>query len=112
MSRDHWWKVTTLTTASTQRSVTQKFRSLMECRSAVYGIREFKRLRRLLRRKRHIRIELSVSLSVLRLLMFVSLYETGEVHFCLLGTNDFHVKAESKNFTAACVLALSSEPRI
>ena len=33
--------------------------------------------------------------------MFVTLYETGEGHFCLLGTNSFHVKAENERFTAA-----------
>ena len=33
--------------------------------------------------------------------MFVTEYETGEVHFCLLGTNGFHVKAENEKFTAA-----------
>ena len=33
--------------------------------------------------------------------MFVTLYETGEVHFCLFGTNGFHVKAENENFVAS-----------
>ena len=28
-------------------------------------------------------------------------YKTGKVHFCLLGTNDFHVKAKNERFTAA-----------
>ena len=32
--------------------------------------------------------------------MFVTLYETGEVHFRLLGTNDFHVKADNESFYA------------
>ena len=32
--------------------------------------------------------------------MFVALYETGEVHFCLFGTNGFHVKAETQKFIA------------
>ena len=31
--------------------------------------------------------------------MHVTLYETREVHFCLFGTNGFHVKVE--NFIAA-----------
>ena len=29
------------------------------------------------------------------------LYKLGEVHFRLLGTNSFHVKAENEGFTAA-----------
>ena len=29
------------------------------------------------------------------------LYKIGEVHFHLFGTNDFHVKAKNKRFTAA-----------
>ena len=33
--------------------------------------------------------------------MFVTLYETGEVHFCLFGTNGLYFKAENKNFIAA-----------
>ena len=33
--------------------------------------------------------------------MFVTLYETGEEHFCLFGTNGFHVKAENETFIAA-----------
>ena len=33
--------------------------------------------------------------------MFVTLYETVEVHFCLLGTNRFHVKVKNERFTAA-----------
>ena len=33
--------------------------------------------------------------------MFVTLYETVEVHFCLLGTNGFHVKVKNERFTAA-----------
>ena len=33
--------------------------------------------------------------------MFVTLYETSEVHFCLLGTNGFHVEAKNERFTAA-----------
>ena len=30
--------------------------------------------------------------------MFVTLYETGEKHFCLFGMNGFHVKAENQKF--------------
>ena len=32
--------------------------------------------------------------------MFVALYETGEVRFCLFGTNGFHAKAETQKFIA------------
>ena len=31
----------------------------------------------------------------------VTLYKISEVHFCLLGTNDFRVKAKNERFTAA-----------
>ena len=54
------------------------------------------------KRKRHIKIELCVKLSLLRLFhMLTTLYKIGEVHFRLLGTNSFHVKAKSERFTAA-----------
>ena len=33
--------------------------------------------------------------------VLVTLYKKGEVYFRLLGTNGFHVKAESENFTTA-----------
>ena len=33
--------------------------------------------------------------------MLIMLYKIGELHFRLLGTNGFHVKAKSKKFTAA-----------
>ena len=33
--------------------------------------------------------------------VFITLYRIGEVHFRLLGTNGFHVKAKSERFTAA-----------
>ena len=33
--------------------------------------------------------------------VFITLYKIGEVHFRLLGTNGFHVKANSERFTAA-----------
>ena len=33
--------------------------------------------------------------------MGVTLYKIGEVHFRLLGTNGFHVKAKSERLTAA-----------
>jgi len=31
----------------------------------------------------------------------ITLYKIGEVHFRLLGTNGFHVKAKNQRFTAA-----------
>ena len=31
--------------------------------------------------------------------MFITLYKIGEVHFRLLGTNDFYVKAKSERFS-------------
>ena len=55
---------------------------------------EFK-LRRLLPRKRHFKIELRVYS------MLDNLYKLSEVFFRLLGTNGFHVKAKNKRFTAA-----------
>ena len=33
--------------------------------------------------------------------MLVTLYKIGGVHFCLLGTNGFHVNAKNERFTAA-----------
>ena len=33
--------------------------------------------------------------------MYVTLYETREVRFCLFGANGFHLKAENGNFIAA-----------
>ena len=64
--------------------------------------REFKKLRRPLQRKRHIKIEFCVRLSVLfcDYSLLVTLHEIGEVYVRLLGTNGFHVKAENERFTA------------
>ena len=61
-------------------------------------IREFKKLRRQLHGKRHIKIELCVKLSLLRLFQK---YKIGGVHFRLFDTNGFHVKAKNERFTAA-----------
>ena len=33
--------------------------------------------------------------------MLITLYKIGELHFRLLGTNDFHDKTKSERFTAA-----------
>ena len=42
--------------------------------------------------------------------MLVTLYKMGEVHFSLLGTNGFHVKANNERFSYCSGLAMSSEP--
>ena len=59
-----------------------------------FEIREFKKLRQRLQRKHHIKIELC------NYSMLMTLYKIGEVHFRLLGTNGFHVKAKSERFSA------------
>ena len=63
--------------------------------AGAFVIREFKKLRRQLRRKRHIKIELC------DYSMFITLDKIGGVHFRLLGTNGFHVKAKDERFNAA-----------
>ena len=35
--------------------------------------------------------------------MLITLNKIGEVHFRLLGTNDFHAKAQIERFSAACL---------
>ena len=41
--------------------------------------------------------------------MFVTLYEIGEVHFCLFGTSGFYVKAENEKLSLrACVVVRTS----
>ena len=59
--------------------------------------REFKKLRRQLQGKRHIKIEVK-SRDYSR---FITLYKIGGVHFRLLGTKGFHVKAKNERLTAA-----------
>ena len=64
--------------------------------------REFKKHRRWLQRKCHNKIELCVRLSTLGLLHIgPTLYKTGELHFRLVGTNGFHVKASNERFSTA-----------
>ena len=60
-------------------------------------------LRRQLQGKRHIKIVFCVKLSLLRLFdsMLITSYKIDGVHFRLLGTNGFHVKAKNERFTAA-----------
>ena len=63
---------------------------------------EFKKLQRLLQRKRHIEMELCVGLSVLRLYQVGQVvYKIGGVHFRLLGNNGFHGKAKNERFTSS-----------
>ena len=64
------------------------------------AIREFKKLRRQLQGKRHIKIELCFKFSLLGLFHVDHVYKIGGVHFRLLGTNCFHVKAKNERFTA------------
>ena len=66
-----------------------------------YNTREFKKLRRELQGKRHIKIELCVKLSLLRLFLVDHVVQIGGGHFRLLGTNGFHVKAKNERFTSA-----------
>ena len=55
-----------------------------------------------MQRKRLIKIELCVNLSLLRLFYVGRVVKKiGEVHFRLLGTSGFHVKAENERFAAA-----------
>jgi len=72
-----------------------------ENHQTMWSIREFKKLRRQLQRKRHIKIELCVGFSVLRLFQVVHDEQIGEVHFPLLGTNGFHAKAKNERFIGA-----------
>ena len=57
--------------------------------------REFKKLRRQLQGKRHIKIELC------DYSMLITSFKIGGVHFRLLGTNGFHVKAKNERCTSA-----------
>ena len=63
------------------------------------AVREFKKLRRLLQRKRSNEIELCVKCFVI--LWWSRCTKIGEAHFPLLGTNGFHVKAKNERSTAA-----------
>ena len=66
-----------------------------------FQIREFKKLRRQLQRKRDIKVKLCVKLSLLRLFHFGQVNKIGGVHFRLFGTKGFHAKAKTGTFTAA-----------
>ena len=56
--------------------------------------REFKKLRRQLQRKRHIKIEICVKLSPLRLFHVDRVVQNRRIALSLLSTNDFRVKAK------------------
>ena len=76
---------------------------------SVLSNREFKKLRRLLQRKRHFKIALCVRLSALRLFnRLVTLYKMGELHLLLLGTKNFHAKAKDL-LLRACVVVRTSK---
>ena len=50
---------------------------------------------------KNIKIELCIRLSICDYSMLITLYKIGELHFRLLGTNGFHVKAKNERYTAA-----------
>ena len=59
--------------------------------------REFRKLRRLLKRKRHYQIELCMQFYP----CWSRFKKIGEVHFCLFGTKGPQVKAKNERFRAA-----------
>ena len=63
--------------------------------------REFKKLRRLLQRERHIKLELCVRLSILRLFHVDHVVQNRRTALSLAWYEWFHVKAKSERFTAA-----------
>ena len=65
-------------------------------------IMEFKKVRRSLQRKRHVKIELFFGLSVFTIIPCLSRYtKQAKCTFCFFGTNAFHVKAENEKLIAA-----------
>ena len=66
-------------------------------------IREFKKVRRQLQRKLNVTLKLKFAFSQVFCFYsrLVTLYKIGGMHFCLLGTNGFHVKAKNERVTAA-----------
>ena len=77
-------------------------KSSTQCAS-ISLFREFKKLRRLLQRKRHIKIELSVELNVFSDdSKLVTVNKRSERHFRLRGTNGFNAKAKNERFTFHC----------
>ena len=66
-----------------------------------YKKREFKKLRRQLQRKHHIKIELCFKLSVLRLFIVGHVVQTRRSAFSFAWHEWFHVKAKNERFTVA-----------
>ena len=63
--------------------------------------REFKKLRRQLKRKRHLKIEPCVKLSLLRLFHVDHVVQNRQTALSLAWYDGFYVKAKSERFTAA-----------
>ena len=74
-------------------------------------IREFKKLRRQLQRKRHIKIELCVKLSLLRLFHVDHVVQNTRIALSLAWYERFSCKGKEWKIYC-CELALSSEPQI
>ena len=68
---------------------------------ALSNIREFKKLRRQLQRKLHIKIELCVKLSLLRLFHVDHVVQNTRIALSLAWYERFSCKAKSERFTAA-----------
>ena len=49
---------------------------------------------------------------ILYYFMLVTLYKIGKVHFCLLGTNGYHLKAKNERFTAVSSLCRQNVNRL
>ena len=76
-----------------------------------FSNREFKKLRRQLQRKRHIKIELSVKLSLLRLFHVDHVVQNTRIALSLAWYERFSCKGKERKIYC-CELALSSEPQI
>ena len=63
------------------------------------NLRYFKKLRRLLEQKRHLKIKLCGRLSVSRLSYVDHVVQNTRAYFRLFGTNRFHVEAKNERFT-------------
>ena len=71
--------------------------------------REFQKLRRQLQRKRHIKIELYVKLSLLRLFHVGHVVQNRRSALSLAWPSGFHVKAKNERFTATSSRCLTYE---
>ena len=79
----------------------ERFTATGSCCRQKLNNSEFKKLRRQLQGKRHIKIERCVKFSLVRLFRVDHAVKIGGEYFRLLGANGFHVKAKSERFTAA-----------